>query len=573
MGPDELALLAQGASGPDDDERRSTIRTLLLEAYGNLQRGRPRAARKALKKAQQTLRDFPDHQLTAATEMGLAQAALTLGRPKNALTQMQAGLQELTRFDLALSDPTQRARFVAAVEPLTRQALALAVNGRDPQTGLRLLEYRRTGKLSGLLQRHRPVVVTPEVSGLLDRLDEFREGHANDGTDTRSVERTIAPAWEDCHRLLADATSRLFAEAYDPTGIEIRQMVEALPASCAALILDRPDPAHPEQLVRAIAPGGDLERAELSHITLSEAALRLVELLTAGSETLQRIRRDLRPEDLTPLVEPLLGPLAETIGSGSGVTDLLVVPTGQLWAVPFAALPVAGRPGTSTLIEHVSITLTPSLRFHDIAARRPRRSGAGALSWRSPELGPGQNLDEHRALDVLGTGHVRATSPSAVRAALADADTLDILAIAGHGINEPGLAHGIWLDERKPLRAAELLEARLGRLVLLGACGAGFSPGTETTEPIGFSTLALCAGADAVIGPCLELADTEAAAGYLSALYRAVTEGGHPSRVHQEITSRWLEEGSNRARPVVEWAAVSVLGTVPEDSATHIGSS
>lgn len=561
LDPEELTLVR--SPGDDGDEHRSAVRALLLEAYDHLQSGRVRGARRSLRKARRLLADFPDHQLSAAAAMGLAQVDLASGRPGAALEELHAGLGELSRFDVAMQDATQRSRFVAAVEPLTRQALALAVGSRDPETGLRLLEYRRTGRLSGLLRRREQIRVTPEVSALLDRLDEFRSSDGAGGVDVRSIEAHTSTSWEQCHADLGDATSRLFAEAYDPTGIDVRALVAALPTTCCALILDRPDPRRPRELVRAIVPGGDLSQATIEQVELPPDALRLLDVLVGPGQLMQDIRGTLRSTDLAPLTDPLLGSLATDLASGGPATDLLIVPTGELWAVPFAGLPLATDRGAEALIERATVTVTPSLRFHNAAADRPHRSATGALSWRSPELGHGLGIDEHDGLDVLGALHRRASGPADVQASLRSPAQLDILAIAGHGINEPGLAHGVRLDRGEAVRAADLIGATTARLVLLGACGAGFSPGSESTEPIGFSTLAMCAGAEAVVGPSVELANTEATASYLAALYRALALGGHPSRVHRGVTTTWLGSDENRRRPITEWATMTVLGTVP----------
>ena len=67
------------------------------------------------------------------------------------------------------------------------------------------------------------------------------------------------------------------------------------------------------------------------------------------------------------LFDALLGPVRDRIDSAA---RLVVVADGPLHAVPFAALedPATGR----TLLDDVSVTVTPSLRFYATSAREPR---------------------------------------------------------------------------------------------------------------------------------------------------------------------------------------------------------
>lgn len=104
--------------------------------------------------------------------------------------------------------------------------------------------------------------------------------------------------------------------------------------------------------MRAIVPGGDLSRAEVEHVVLPATALRLLELLTGPGRLLVDIKSTLCSHDLAPLTRPFLGRLADDLLSPEAppARDLLIIPSGGLWAVPFVGLPLTGPQGSTALI-------------------------------------------------------------------------------------------------------------------------------------------------------------------------------------------------------------------------------
>ena len=128
----------------------------------------------------------------------------------------------------------------------------------------------------------------------------------------------------------------LLAAVYLPPADEGGALLEALPDGCHTLqvLLDPAD----EDLVRWSwsAPGA---RSSMGSLRLSPTALDLLSVLRSGERATERLA--LTVDGLRPL-SALLPPGLITALSAGGPQDLLIVPAGELWVVPWGALPLEG---------------------------------------------------------------------------------------------------------------------------------------------------------------------------------------------------------------------------------------
>ena len=201
---------------------------------------------------------------------------------------------------------------------------------------------------------------------------------------------------------------------------------------------------------------------------------------------------------------------------------LVVVPTGPLHALPWAALPCCrGR----------SVTVAPSLRCWlraDDDARRAR--GNSERVWvAGPRLEHAER--EVRALHGESGGQLITGAEAAVEAVLAAADGAGILHIA---------AHGEFRDDQPLLSALELADGplygydldRLHRgpaTVVLSACEVGRSAVSRGDELSGLATALLGRGTATVIASIVPVSD-ERAAEVMLALHAGLRRGLSPAQ-------------------------------------------
>jgi CHAT domain-containing protein/tetratricopeptide (TPR) repeat protein len=218
------------------------------------------------------------------------------------------------------------------------------------------------------------------------------------------------------------------------------------------------------------------------------------------------------------LIEPLLSEL-------EGIENLLIVPTGPLNGIPFAALEVGGR----HLVEERIITLLPAaeMLLSRGDAPRPRSVSTLALaasagSSRDPALPDAE--EEVRRVATCSSGTTRVITGAQAQEALfrKEAASYSRIHIAAHARIDPlmpvhsslMLAPGGGEDGR--LEVSEIATLHLGAsLVVLSGCGTareeGLARGTPPgDERVGLVRAFLTAGAEEVIASLWELEDRSA---------------------------------------------------------------
>jgi CHAT domain-containing protein len=234
-------------------------------------------------------------------------------------------------------------------------------------------------------------------------------------------------------------------------------------------------------------------------------------------------------------------PALETLGEALGLAEiaarlpprvrrLVVAPDDVLVHLPFAALPVDGRP----LVERASVVLLPRARWGSPGTRGPRRRAVGAAVRRS-RAEPGRSplpgaLAEVAALEAARFRRVEmlvddeATSAAVVRAL----DEADVIHFACHGEFEPDdpRASGLLLaDGWLRVRDLDRQEGAAPSLSVIASCWAGNVVLLPGGEPISLPSALLDRGGRWVVTSLWEVED-EASARFMRAFYARLPRAG-----------------------------------------------
>ncbi len=552
-----------GRTDPRDQRDRARAILVLADALLESRPGRKDRKRIAamLVEADHLATQVSDHLLIAAVRFGIAELQVATGETRLAAESLRHGLQILGQVDVSLVGNIGRARFVDFIEPITRRALRTAIALGDAWSGIQLLEVRRSGRLAGLLRRRARVAIDPEIASLLGRIEQRR---AFDAGPLRGVESPPSigdgPASE-IRAELAQRTSDAFAEVYDPEPIDLDALFERIPDHVDVLIVDQLDPSNPAEIVVASVRGSGAQ-AEAAIVTLPAETVELLRLLATDDRASDQAKADLLPKDLSGLGHLFPADLRSRLDRTTG-GDLLIVPSGLLWTVPWAGVPLDSD---RLLVDVASVTVAPSLRVHALADVGPVGPMTGpVLTWagdlRRPDGLPELEVFAERGLEV-----VRPSTSGALVEMIADSRSFSAVALAVHGDAESGLAHGVQLGGEHWLRAFELIGAQLSPYLFLGACHSAFAAGDEPAEPIGLPTVALCAGAASVIAASTKIPDSRGTSELLARIYALMIEGHHPARaIRSELLAR-LDSGG-RDQMLLAWAPITAIGTAPVDAA------
>ncbi|WP_246258252.1 CHAT domain-containing protein [Amycolatopsis anabasis] len=212
----------------------------------------------------------------------------------------------------------------------------------------------------------------------------------------------------------------------------------------------------------------------------------------------------------------LARPLVEVVGD----RDLVVVPTGGLYAVPWGVLPSL----------HFRPTVVAPSATAWLAAERAESGRA-----RKVVLVRGPNLTAARAeIDKLaahyGTAKLMSGPRAAVKSVLRALDGAKLAHIAAHGAHEPenALFSRLELDDGA-LYAHEMAALRRPpRQVVLAACELALNRIRPGDEALGFASALLASGSQTVIAPLSKVGD-QASAAAMDDYHRALAGGASPA--------------------------------------------
>jgi tetratricopeptide (TPR) repeat protein len=397
------------------------------------------------------------------------------------------------------------------------------------------------------------------------RLVEYRRGNgapAERSDDTAMSATGVPDRRERIVRLLGAVGIRhglapqaetslddLLAAVYLPPADEGDALIAALPDRCHVLqtLIDPQDTTVLRWLWR-----DSRGTARLGATQLSPAAVELIGTLQRNSDE----RIDLRVPDLLPLRD-LLPEALRAVLVDDDDHRVLIIPVGELWLVPWGAVPVTED---RVLGEAAGYVLCPSLTVQRQMATR-ETSGHGASPaqvdlWRSPFVRNHvlTRFEEDPAWEVTIL-----QTPAEARRRLRSGS--QAMVVTGHGRPAPGLGHYLELDSGEWLLPTDLIGVRPPERLVMIACWVGAIPGRGPTDPVSLGTLALAAGSAEMLATVGELADSTPAALYVERVLAAMVDKPLPEALHD--ATRWiLSDDSIRSERVYHWAPLVPLGTL-----------
>jgi tetratricopeptide (TPR) repeat protein len=340
----------------------------------------------------------------------------------------------------------------------------------------------------------------------------------------------------------------VLATVYLPPADEGDRLLAALPDGCHALqlLIDPQEPALARWLWR--------DTHGTPHVgttTLSEAATGLIALLQSDGDE----RANLRPSHLAPLRDLFPEPLRASLGAGDG-HRLIVIPVGELWLVPWGAVPLGGQRVLGEVADYV---VCPSLTVQrQLAARGTPGLGAGPRPvdlWRNPFVRQ-HELASFQEDPAWRISHLR--TPAQARERLRHGSPA--MVVIGHGRPVPGLGHYLELDQDAWLVPADLIGAQPPRRLAVIACWGGAIPGRGPTDPLSLATLALAAGSTEILATVGELADSALASVYVEQVLAGLAR--MPASAALRAATRWfMRDPVAHGERIHHWAPLVPMGT------------
>nr|WP_238412931.1 CHAT domain-containing protein [Saccharothrix deserti] len=277
-----------------------------------------------------------------------------------------------------------------------------------------------------------------------------------------------------------------------------------------------------DSLVAVVVVGSDVRLARLGS---AEQAAEHARMLNAD---LNALAPDHLPDPLVQVMSAsarkqadridaqLIQPLAKLIGD----RELVIVPTGALYAIPWGVLPTLhGRP----------TVVAPSATAWLAADRAERGSAGRTVLVRGPGLpaavGEIDKLGAH-----YGTAALMSDGQATVSTVLEALDGAEIAHLAAHGVHEPENALFSRLElSDGPLYAHEMAGlAHPPRQVVLAACELALNRIRPGDEPLGFASALLASGSQMVVAPLSRVGD-QACAAAMDDYHRSLAAGARPA--------------------------------------------
>jgi len=243
--------------------------------------------------------------------------------------------------------------------------------------------------------------------------------------------------------------------------------------------------------------------ADLNVLAPDHLPAPLVEAVTASAEKRAKL-----------LDELLVRPLADAIGD----RELVIVPFGPLYALPWSALPsLRGRP----------LSIAPSATAWVTAARE--RTADAVLLVGGPGV-PGAIGEVRELRSVYPQAKLVDGADATSRTVLSGLDGAGLAHLVAHGAHEPANA----LFSRLDLVDGPLFAHETARLkqppeqVVLAACELAMSHIRPGDEALGFAGALLASGSRAVVGAIARVGD-RAAADAMTDLHRRLAAGTSPA--------------------------------------------
>lgn len=533
-----------------------------VQNLGRVARARARwdEAARLFEQAARFYRDSGDLLGVCTALTRLAESRDRLDLPVDALRARVDAVFAVEEYRAANRDAPAQIQYRARFGDVYATALRSAVASRDAEAFAVVADGLAGRRLAGLAEAAIP-------PGVLDNLTLLQ--HVLTSADQRWAVTRNRPGLpmpegisrqERVRRFLGAAAIRgalpeptegaaddLLAAVYLPPANDGDQLLAALPKQCHALQLVR-DPGDLAMLHRMWRD--TTGTVHLDTIQLSLPCQVVVELLQGDSDR----RADLRPRELAPLREILPEGLRQTLRSDDS-TRLLLIPVGELWLVPWGAIPLDDRTALGVAAEYV---VCPSLSLQRVLRRRDRpKVGDGPVPfWRNPVMA-GLTLDGIERQPGRLTPLARATDS---KERLGDGTHTVVIVCHGRPLAGPGhfleMDTGVWLLPADILGPTPPL-----RLYLITCWGAGV-PGRSMTDPVSIATLALARGSVEVLATVGKFGDTPG--GNMFAEYVLDTLLGTDvpgsTAVHR-AARKYMAEPAAMGLPLCDWALLLPIGT------------
>jgi tetratricopeptide (TPR) repeat protein len=494
----------------------------LVAARALISAGRPaRAARAATRYGPPGRVDRLDTRLL--WRLARSELAAAAGQPAEASRHLLAGMAALHRHRTQFGCLDLQTGAAVHGQDLAHAGLAAALARGAPDAVYRWSERARAQAL--LLPTPRPPG-DPAAAAALEELRQARHtlrAQELAGRPVSGLRARVEALQRSIREQSWTAPGQRDAPALAPA--PLRAIRDSL-AGAALVTYLRDGPA-----LRALVVAGDSVclRTVGGYAAAEEAVLRLRADLDsqAGRALPGRLAAAVRSatsHDAAAVGSAVLSPLLADIGD----RELIVVPTGILMTVPWAALPgCAGRP----------VTVAPSATVWRDAMRRrvARRPGAGGPGPHATVLvaGPGnaRGVAEIRAIAALRPGTAVLTGAAATPAAtLAALNKAGVAHLAAHGQHQAENALFSTLElAGGPLLGYDLQWAgRAPLMVVLSSCDVGLTDVRPGDETFGMVTALLNAGSATVVASVAKVAD-DAAMAAMVGFHRAVTAGRPPA--------------------------------------------
>ncbi|WP_329789455.1 CHAT domain-containing protein [Lentzea sp. DG1S-22] len=504
-----LALSDELAANHLVDESRLA---LLLATRLEIRRGRLVEAEELLKRVPGPRTVTPlDHRMQR--RLVLAELALAKGSRRAALTHARQALDELGRVRDQLGGLELVSATAVHGRELSELAIKLALEDADARRLFAWLERTRAQTY-----RYEPLEAT-DNNEVAERITEVRNlswailRHGLSGQPTAELRGKLVKAQREANRL--GWHSQRWGKPRPVAGI--REVIAEL---------------GERAMVSYVVSGG-----EIAAVVVAGGRVRLERLGHAAEalESAQKLHFDLNalaPDHLPPPLVQVIGasahkqadrldtllikPLRHLIGD----RELVVVPTGTLYAVPWGVIPgLHGRP----------VVTAPSATAWLAAAQGGEVRTDRVLVVQGPGL-----LFGHDEVDKLATYHANVTMLSGNTATaaevLAHLDGADLVHVAAHGEHETENA----LFSRLELVDGPLFAHELGRLrkppahVVLAACELALNRIRPGDEALGFAGAMLAGGTRTVVAAASKVGD-EASAAAMADYHRALVAGAAPA--------------------------------------------
>jgi CHAT domain-containing protein len=484
-------------------DRRGRAETLIEMADVDRRRGRLQEGLARAREAQQLAdsMELPEVRWRARTAVGRLSAAM--GHASEAATAFEDAIALVEDLRAQVGGEETRSRFFSDRLAPYQERIALALRAGRTAEAFVFAERSKARALLDVIRGDRAPITTAMTEAERRKEVTLRTSLASANTEVRLAAQAAMP--EEA-RIAASKTKRdairidyedfqsvLYASHPD---LRVRRAgAPVLSASEARELLSgRPDAAIIEFVV------GD--RRTWAFV-IDASAVRAFQLSTSSADISRGVRdfrarlagRDLRAdESARRLYDEVLGPLHDRV---NGKTELMIVPDGVLWDLPFQAL---RSPADRYVIEDAAVSYAPSITVLRETMRLRRTAGGPAtlLALGNPTSNPGavrrEKLTRGGPLDSLPEAEIEVKRLAEIYGASsrvyvgadaredrwkAEAPHYRVVHVAAHGVLDNSsplysylaLAPSTDAKEDGLLEAWEIMNMRLqADLVVLSAC-------------------------------------------------------------------------------------------------------